>query len=153
MKAILALTACAVLAGCASPYPPMVNYGHPALNNAQPVYVAVPVYQPAYQPGYPAPGYVQAPSMYNDPGRVAVGSILGGLVGSQLGGSPNARLVGAAGGATIGAMAAQGQPSGEAVMGGLIGGVIGSRFGSGAGRTAATAFGAGLGSWLAVPRY
>jgi hypothetical protein len=166
MKIVLAAAACAVLAGCATPQPPMVNYGHPALNNIQPVYVAVPVYQPAYQPGYQpgypaaypqgysAPGYVQAPSMYADPGRVAAGTILGGIVGSQFGGSPSARIVGAVAGSAIGgSMAAQGSPSGDAVAGAIIGGVVGSRFGQGAGRGVATAIGAGLGSWLAVPRY
>lgn len=148
---------CAVLAGCASPHPVGINYGHPALNNIQAAppyaaagYPAQPMYQP-YDPGYAVPAYTPAPTMYTDPGRVAAGAVIGGLIGSQFGGSANARIASSAAGAAIGVMAAQGRPSGQAIAGGIVGGVIGSRFGGGTGRNAAAAIGAGLGSWLAVP--
>ena len=157
MKTTLAAF-CAVLAGCASPHPVGVNYGHPALNNIQaaPPYAAAvyPAYQPVHLPydqGYAVPAYTPASTMYTDPGRVAAGAVIGGLIGSQLGGSSNARIASSAAGAAIGVMAAQGHPSGQAIAGGVVGGVIGSRFGGGAGRNAAAAIGAGLGSWLAVP--
>lgn len=119
-----------LLAGCAAPRQPMVNYGHPALNQA--MYQTVPVPQ-------------------NDPGRVAAGALVGGLVGSRFG-QGNGQVAGAAIGAAAGAMAARGGYSHEAAGGALIGGLVGSRFGGGNGRTAAAALGAGLGAWLAVPR-
>lgn len=117
----------AFLSGCAAPQPAMVNYGHPALNQ-------------------PAPSGFQ-----NDPGRVAVGTVAGGIIGSQLGGG-NGRLVGTAVGAATGAMMSQGQYTNDAAVGAAIGGIIGSRFGGGNGRAAATAIGAGLGAFMAVPR-
>lgn len=40
--------------------------------------------------------------------------------------------------------------AGRAIVGGLVGGLVGSRFGKGEGRVAATALGAGLGTWMAV---
>lgn len=115
------------LSGCAAPQPAMVNYGHPALNQ-------------------PAPSRLQ-----NDPGRVAVGTVAGGVIGSHFGGG-NGRLVGTAVGAATGAMMSQGQYTSEAAAGAAIGGIIGSRFGGGNGRAAATAIGAGLGAFMAAPR-
>ena len=126
----LIVLTCGVLAGCAAPQ--RANYGHPALNAA----VQAPV-QPIVQ---------------NDPGRVAVGTVVGGLIGSQFGGG-NGRIAASAVGAATGALLAQGgEPSQQAVGGAIIGGLIGSRFGGGEGRNAATAIGAGLGAWLSVPR-
>lgn len=120
-----------LLAGCAAPRPPPVNYGHPALTQAA-----------ASQ---------AAPALHNDGGRVAAGAVIGGLVGSRFG-QGNGQIAGAAMGAAAGAMAAQGGYSNEAAGGALIGGLVGSRFGGGSGRTATAALGAGLGAWLAVPR-
>ncbi len=122
-----AIAVLALLSGCAAPQPAMFNYGHPALNQISP------------------------PTLQNDPGRVAVGTIAGGIIGSHLGGG-NGRLVGTAVGAATGAMMSQGQYSNEAAMGAAVGGIIGSRFGGGNGRAAATAIGAGLGAFMAVPR-
>lgn len=124
----LLIVACLALGACAHRPASQVNYGHPALNAMAPV------------------SHVQ-----NDPARVGLGAVIGGLAGAQVG-SGNGRLAAAGAGAAIGAMAAQGQYSPEAALGGLAGGLIGSQVGGGSGRVAATALGAGLGAWLAVPR-
>lgn len=131
MKTMLSLSLClsvGLLTGCALPRQPVANYGHPALNQAA----------AAQQP---------AQAVYNDPGRVAAGALLGGAVGSRFG-----QGSGQVAGAAAGAMAAQGGYSHDAALGALAGGLVGSRFGQGHGRTAAAAVGAGLGAWLAVPR-
>ncbi|WBY00008.1 hypothetical protein PE066_10985 [Ramlibacter tataouinensis] len=128
IRTVTLLAACTLLGACAH-RPAPVNYGHPALNAAA------------------AP----APRLQNDPGRVALGTVIGGLAGAQVGGG-SGRLAAAGAGAAIGAMAAQGDYSHEAALGGLAGGLIGSQVGGGSGRLAATAAGAGLGAWLAVPR-
>jgi uncharacterized protein YcfJ len=131
LSALSLLLAAGLLAGCAAPRQPLVNYGHPALNQAA-----------ASQ---------AAPALQNDPGRVAAGAVIGGLMGSRFG-QGNGQVAGAAIGAAAGAMAAQSGYSNEAAGGALLGGLVGSRFGGGNGRTAAAALGAGLGAWLAVPR-
>lgn len=74
------LAAAAALGGCAAP-PQTVNYGHPALNAA----VA------------PMPA-----AATNDPGRVALGTLAGGLIGAQVG-QGNGRVAAAALGAGLGA--------------------------------------------------
>jgi uncharacterized protein YcfJ len=126
LSTALVLASCALLGACA--HRPVANYGHPALNALAP-----------------------APQVSNDPGRVGLGALVGGLAGAQVG-SGNGRLAAAGAGAAIGAMTAQGQYSHEAALGGLAGGLVGSRIGGGNGRVAATALGAGLGAWLAVPK-
>lgn len=127
IRTAILLAACAMVGACAH-QPAAVNHGHPALNAMAP-----------------------APHLQNDPGRVALGAVVGGLAGAQVGGG-SGRVAAAGAGAAIGAMAAQGDYSHDAALGALAGGLIGSRIGGGSGRLAATAAGAGLGAWLAVPR-
>ncbi len=126
-RTAILLAACTLLGACAHRPAAQVNYGHPALNAMAP-----------------------APRLQNDPGRVALGTVIGGLAGAQVGGG-SGRVAAAGAGAAIGAMAAQGGYSNDAALGALAGGLIGSQIGGGNGRLAATAVGAGLGAWLAVP--
>ncbi|MBP7565470.1 MAG: glycine zipper 2TM domain-containing protein [Burkholderiaceae bacterium] len=128
------LATAALLAGCAHSPQPM-NYGHPALNAAaaptvvvvqQPVYVAAPAYSLAYAsaPVYsPAHGHA-----YPAPYRT-------GYAAAPVDAPP---------------APAPRHDAGRAIVGGLVGGLVGSRFGKGEGRVAATALGAGLGTWMAV---
>lgn len=128
------------MTGCAAPGPQLVNYGHPALNEA-----AYSYYQNAH---------LVAPAQRSDNVRVVIGSLAGGVIGSRFGGG-DGRIAGVAVGAATGAMAAQGGYGNDAAGGAggaLVGAIIGSRFGRGDGRLAGAALGAGLGAWLAVPR-
>jgi hypothetical protein len=152
---LLLVAACAAITGCAYRAPATVNHGHPALNAISapaPVAVAVPVQQYVLVPVQAAPAPV-APiqQLHNDPGRVAMGALIGGLAASHIG-RGDGRVAAVAVGAGVGAMAAQGGYSSEAAVGGLAGALIGSHVGRGNGRVGAAALGAGLGTWLAVPR-
>lgn len=122
---ILDLMVVMTLGGCVAPMQRQINYGHPALN--------------------PPPREV-----VNDPGRVALGTVVGGLAGSRIG-KGEGKLAATALGAALGATQAQGAMSHDTALGALAGGLIGSGIGKGSGRDVAAAIGAGVGAYLLAP--